>query len=80
MLVAGLVVLTFVPMRVLHPVRVKRLRPITLGLIAVWSALALYTLAMNFEEGGSCSGGVALLFGLFDELIDRCARAYIQQV
>ena len=51
LLVAALVVLTFVPMHVLHPVRVKRMRPVTLGLIALWSALALYTLAMNFEVG-----------------------------
>ena len=51
LLVAGLVVLTFVPMHVLHPVRVKRLRPVTLGLIALWSALALYTVAMDFEVG-----------------------------
>ena len=43
LLVASLVVLTFVPFHVLHPVRVVRLRWLTMSLIAIWAAaLPLY--------------------------------------
>src|SRR5260221_9911544 len=42
--VVVLIVLTFLPFQVLHPVRVVRLRWLTLSLIAVWAVLALVTL------------------------------------
>jgi phosphatidylcholine synthase len=51
LLVAGLVVLTFVPLRVLHPVRVVRLRWLTMSLIVIWAALGLYTVEMDFQVG-----------------------------
>src|SRR5947207_3707234 len=41
---AILIVLTFVPLRFVHPVRVIRLRWLTLTLVSLWGALALYTL------------------------------------
>jgi phosphatidylcholine synthase len=50
-LVAILIVLTFVPFHVLHPVRVVRLRGLTLSLLAIWAVLAIYTLANNFDVG-----------------------------
>src|SRR6201989_2496888 len=40
--VAVLIALTFVPFHVLHPMRVARLRVLTLSLIGVWAALAIY--------------------------------------
>src|ERR1700681_574821 len=40
--VAVLIVLTFVPFRVLHPIRVVRWRWLTLSLIAVWTVLAMF--------------------------------------
>src|ERR1700754_3117497 len=43
--IAILIVLTFMPFHVLHPVRVVRLRWLTLWLLAVWAVLAVYTLA-----------------------------------
>ena len=49
--VAVLIVLTFVPFNVLHPVRVVRLRSLTLSLIAVWAVLAIFALASNFDVG-----------------------------
>jgi phosphatidylcholine synthase len=49
--VAILIVLTFVPFHVLHPVRVVRLRGLTLSLMVVWAALAVYALANNFGVG-----------------------------
>jgi phosphatidylcholine synthase len=47
--VAILIVLTFVPFNVLHPIRVVRLRWLTLSLMAVWAVLAAYVLAKDFN-------------------------------
>ena len=47
--VLALIIATFLPFHVLHPVRVVRLRGLTLTLMAVGSVLALYTLVMDFE-------------------------------
>lgn len=49
--IAALIVLTFVPISVVHPVRVKRLRGLTLSLIAVWALLAIVTLIYDFNVG-----------------------------
>jgi len=49
--VASLIVLTFVPFRVLHPLRVVRLRRLTLTLIALWAVLAIYVLIRDFDVG-----------------------------
>jgi len=49
--VAILIVLTFVPLHVLHPMRVVRLRGLTLTLLAVWAVLAVFTLASDFDVG-----------------------------
>jgi phosphatidylcholine synthase len=48
-MVALLVVLTFVPFRVVHPVRVVRLRAVTLALMAIWAVLAIVVVLRNFE-------------------------------
>jgi phosphatidylcholine synthase len=49
LLVAVLIVLTFVPFNVIHPVRVARLRRLTLSLIGVWAVLAIVTLVYDFD-------------------------------
>jgi phosphatidylcholine synthase len=49
LLVAVLIVLTFVPVNVIHPVRVARLRGLTLSLIGVWAVLAIITLVYDFN-------------------------------
>jgi phosphatidylcholine synthase len=51
LIVAVLIVLTFVPFHVLHPVRVVRLRGLTLTLLAIWAALVIYAIANNFNAG-----------------------------
>lgn len=51
LLVAVLLVLTFVPMHVVHPVRVVRLRGLTLSLMVLWAVLAIYSLAVDFHAG-----------------------------
>lgn len=43
------VVLTFLPINFLHPVRVRRLRSLNLLVFLVWSALGMYALLMHFS-------------------------------
>ena len=47
--IAALIVLTFVPFHVIHPFRTTRLRPLTLSLIALWAALAVFAINANFD-------------------------------
>lgn len=47
--IAVLIVATFLPFYVLHPVRVERLRWLTLTLMAAWAVLGLYVLICDFE-------------------------------
>jgi phosphatidylcholine synthase len=46
-----LIVLTFVPFHVLHPVRVVRLRWLTLSLLGAWTALVMVALTNDFQAG-----------------------------
>jgi len=47
--IALLIVATFLPFHVLHPVRVVRLRWLTLTLMAIWAVLGLYVLIRDFD-------------------------------
>src|ERR1700722_740403 len=49
LIVAILIVLTFAPFHVLHPVRVVRLRGLTLSLLAIWAGLGGIALANDFN-------------------------------
>jgi phosphatidylcholine synthase len=49
--VLGLIIATFLPFNVVHPVRVKRLRWLTLSLIALWAVLLAYTQLSDFDVG-----------------------------
>lgn len=49
--IAVLIVATFLPFHVLHPVRVARLRRLTLTLMALWGVLAITTLLDDFDVG-----------------------------
>src|SRR6201996_6510114 len=46
--IAILIALTFAPFHVIHPVRVRRLRFLTLPLVGLWAVLVAYTLARDF--------------------------------
>ena len=48
-IIVALAALTFVPFNVIHPVRVSRLRGLTLSLIGVWAVLAIVTLVYDFN-------------------------------
>jgi phosphatidylcholine synthase len=49
--VAILIVLTFAPFNVVHPIRVARLRGLTLSLVAVWAVLVIFALVNDFDVG-----------------------------
>jgi len=51
LIVLALIVATFLPFHVLHPIRTLRLRWLTLALMALWAVLALYTLLRGFDIG-----------------------------
>jgi phosphatidylcholine synthase len=59
--VALLIVLTFVPIHVLHPFRVVRLRWLTLGLMVAWAALATITLVYDFNVGLPITVGLCII-------------------
>ncbi len=50
-LVAALCVLTFVPIRFVHPLRVERLRLVNIGLMALWAVLATVAVVQDLSPG-----------------------------
>jgi phosphatidylcholine synthase len=56
-----LIALTFAPFHVVHPIRVARRRWLTLSLIAIWAALALFTLASDFNVGMPVTVGLCAI-------------------
>jgi phosphatidylcholine synthase len=56
--------LTFVPVPFLHPFRVRRLRALTLLLLAAWAALALTALAYDLSPPGGVWAAL-LMIGLY---------------
>ena len=50
-MIAALAALTFVPIRFVHPMRVKHLRALNISLMAVWAALAFMAIIQNLEPG-----------------------------
>jgi len=59
--IAILIALTFAPFHVLHPIRVVRLRSLTLSLLALWALLAMYTLARDFDVGAPIVAGLCAI-------------------
>jgi phosphatidylcholine synthase len=49
--VSVLIVATFLPFHVIHPIRVVRLRRLTLSLIGVWAVLLMVALVNDFDVG-----------------------------
>jgi phosphatidylcholine synthase len=59
--VAVLIGLTFAPFRVVHPIRVVRLRGLTLSLVAVWALLVVFTLASDFNVSALVTTGLCAI-------------------
>lgn len=51
-------VLTFTPLHFLHPVRVKRLRPLNLGIFLAWCAFGLVALLQGLQAHAAVKTGV----------------------
>lgn len=54
------VILTFLPINFLHPVRVVRLRPLNMAVFALWSVLSGYALLLHFNSPEWLMWGVML--------------------
>ncbi|MFL6828715.1 MAG: phosphatidylcholine synthase [Bradyrhizobium sp.] len=78
--VAILIVLTFVPFHVLHPIRVLRLRTVTLCLLAAWAVLALVTIANDFDVTAPVTIGLCAIaaYILGSDVVIRLAKSYVQ--
>jgi phosphatidylcholine synthase len=61
--IAVLIVATFLPFHVLHPVRVARLRWLTLTLMALWGVLAITTLLDDFDVGAPVTIALCAIAG-----------------
>lgn len=59
--IAILVVLTFVPFHVLHPIRVVRWRWLTLSLIGAWTALVMVALTNDFQAGTAVTAALCAI-------------------
>jgi phosphatidylcholine synthase len=59
--VATLIVMTFVPIHVVHPFRVVRLRWLTLWLLGAWAVLAVMTLVYDFNVGPAITFGLCAI-------------------
>jgi phosphatidylcholine synthase len=59
--VSVLIVLTFVPFHVLHPIRVVRLRWLTLSLIGAWAALVMVALTNDFQAGTAVTAALCAI-------------------
>lgn len=69
------VVLTFLPINFIHPVRVVRLRPLNLAIFAVWSVLSAYALLLHFESPDWLMWAVTLT-GLYMFAIGAVLQAF----
>jgi phosphatidylcholine synthase len=78
LVVAVLIVLTFVPFHVLHPIRVVRLRSLTLSLLALWAVLAMYTLAGDFDVGAPVTIALCAIAAYIagSDAVIRLARSF----
>src|SRR5712671_2462361 len=76
--VAVLIVLTFVPFHVLHPVRVTRWRGLTLSLVGVWAVLAIVTLAKDFDVAAPITIGLCAIavYVIGSDAAIRLARSF----
>jgi phosphatidylcholine synthase len=51
LIIAGFAILTFVPIEFVHPVRVVRLRPLTLAVTFAWAVLSVLVLIADLRPG-----------------------------
>jgi phosphatidylcholine synthase len=78
LMVAALIVLTFVPFNVMHPVRVVRLRGLTLSLMGVWAVLAIIALASDFNVSAPVTAGLCAIavYVVASDAVIRIVRSF----
>jgi phosphatidylcholine synthase len=59
-LIAACAILTFVPFRYVHPLRVRRLMPLTVGVSGVWGIAAVAAVMQGFPASGAIQAVFAL--------------------
>lgn len=74
--IAVLVVATFLPIRVMHPIRVERLRVFNIALVATGCALAGFAAFRNFEVSAGITAALCLIafYVLLSDPIIRTIR------
>lgn len=60
-LIAVLAAFTFVPFHVLHPVRIRHLRAVTILALIAWTGLAVFAVAKHLEPGAWSVAGLCAL-------------------
>jgi phosphatidylcholine synthase len=60
-IVAALAVMTFLPFKFLHPMRVARLRGLNIAALILWSLLALAAILRDLDPGPWVVGGLVLI-------------------
>src|SRR5262249_7835555 len=60
-IVVALAGLSFAPFKFVHPMRVKRLRAVTIAALLAWSVLALVALSRDLDPGPWVAGALTLL-------------------
>jgi phosphatidylcholine synthase len=60
-IVVLLAVLTFVPFKFIHPMRVKRLRALNIAALILWSALALIAILRGLDPGTWVTGSLVAI-------------------
>lgn len=56
LIIAGFAILTFVPIEFIHPVRVVKLRPLTLAVTFAWAVLSVLALISDLRPGPVVAG------------------------
>ena len=74
---AILIVLTFAPIHVLHPVRVARFRKFNLALMAIWAVLTIFTVAMDFNVSAPIRAALCAI-GLYVVFADLLLRVFLR--
>ncbi len=64
LVVVALAILTFVPLHVIHPMRIGQRRALTLAALAVWAVLAIFAVARDLDPGIWVTGALGVL-GLY---------------
>jgi len=72
---ATLVLLTFAPIHTIHPLRTRRGRVLTILLVVLWAALAVFSLVMNFDVGNAVKVTLVAI-ALYILFVDLGFRAY----